>query len=285
MRNYEHPWKAEDPYLDMDYATRQLGFSNQIPLWKLQRMYESFDDIQLLLTEIKSNRSQTLLEVGCSTGELFRYVSNFCKHLGYTGIDISKNAIAFAREAYPRGKFSSCEMDMSDVIQILGERPEILICRDVLLHQVAPFSFLKKLIEIPSKSAVIRLRTRDVGETVTDPNISCQWDVGNRWIPYMVLNVDEMVDLIKETISFEKLIIVKNYIVLGGENKRYLTKDLYFPETGTAETSVFIEMGNGDSSRGDIDIEVRQKRKVRYTMFDRIRERVGRIWHYNLRLS
>ena len=112
-QEYSHPWKGKDPYQDIKYAERQLGLHGEIPLWELRRTYESFNDIQLLLTEVTSSEKKTLVEVGCSTGELFRFISNFCVHLDYWGFDISEIAIESAKTKYPEGKFFTCEMDLS----------------------------------------------------------------------------------------------------------------------------------------------------------------------------
>ena len=39
-----------------------------------------------------------------------------------------------------------------------------------------------------------------------------------------------------------KITLNRSYETLGGQNSRFLPKDLYFEKTGTAETSVKIEL-------------------------------------------
>ena len=42
--------------------------------------------------------------------------------------------------------------------------------------------------------------------------------------------------------------IIRSYGVLGGRNDRFLPKELYFSESGTAETSIQIRIGNKTNS-------------------------------------
>ena len=108
-------------------------------------------------------------------------------------------------------------------------------------------------------SLVLRVRTRDVGTTELDPDKSCQLNYGV-WAPYMVLNCRELVENVKQMQPHPKRVhIAKHYMVLGGQNSRYLPKDCYLAETGTAESGLLIEKG-GESDRLDVLEEDRPER-------------------------
>ncbi len=96
-----------------------------------------------------------------------------------------------------------------------------------------------KRYPISNEVTILRLRTHDKGATVHDAELSCQWHY-NHWVPYMVLNVDEAIEVICQAIPVKKMIIVKSYVQLGGWHNRFLPKECYYPETGTAETAVYI---------------------------------------------
>ena len=91
----------------------------------------------------------------------------------------------------------------------------------------------------------MRIRTREVGETVRDPALSCQLNYGV-WAPYIVVNSQELLKELAQFIPQPSLVrLVKHHMVLGGQHARYLPKECYFPETGTAESALLIQKGGG----------------------------------------
>ena len=99
------------------------------------------------------------------------------------------------------------------------------------------------MIDLAKEALFVRLRTRDVGDTEFNFNISRQLHWDKYWVPYIVLNVDELIDRIEENKNIKLLVIHRAYDVLGGYSQRLLPKELYFSSTGTAETSLFIQKG------------------------------------------
>jgi hypothetical protein len=207
------------------------------------------------------------LEIGCATGELYRYMKAYFPRFEYYGFDISEAAIVRAKEKYQTGNFFICNEDLSNIHNSC-KSPAVLFTRDVLIHQPKPFEFLTKLISIPSEAAILKIRTRDQGNSILDPELSCQW-YNQKWIPYMVLNIDEVIDTIKKNVAIASLIIFKNYQQLGGLNNRFLPKDCYYPETGTAETAIFIKLASEKVPNPIIEIESRVESKLNYTIFER----------------
>lgn len=109
------------------------------------------------------------------------------------------------------------------------------------MHQDEPLKFLGKLIKYASRFLILRLRTRDNGETNWNVNQSCQMHYDKYWMPYIVINIDELIDFIINLREPTSIKINKSYETLGGNNYRYLPKDLYFSNAGGAETSILID--------------------------------------------
>lgn len=209
------------------------------PSFSLGKVYSIFNEFKLMERYLDKSAETKMLEVGCAGGELYRYFGNVFPRVKYVGCDVSKTAIEMAKRKYPAGEFITVGPDLSDVKEV---NPDYLFSRDVVLHQEKPFDFLGKLCTIPSKGLFVRLRTRDRGLTERDAGRSCQYYLGS-WIPYMILNSDELISYIRSLGISSEIYMIKNYMVLGGLNNRYLSKDCYLESTGTAETAMFIKLG------------------------------------------
>ena len=208
----------------------------------LKKEYESFNEFQLLCKYKSHINGKNFLDFGCATGEMYRYLQHYHSDLKYFGLDISIPAIQRAKDKYPMGNFIviSEDIKISKQVEKLKFRPDILFSRDVVLHQAQPFEFLKELVGISNSALILRLRTRDKGKTVLDPELSAQYYCG-KWAPYMILNIHELIDVIRSCTNIDTLHILKNYVVLGGCHGRYLDKECFYSETGTAETAVFLK--------------------------------------------
>ena len=97
---------------------------------------DSINDICLLKSAIENEKEKTLLEVGCATGELYRYLRANYPYIYYYGIDISRYCIERAKEKYPNGHFitNSPNEKISKVLKAksLLMKPEIVYAKDVL---------------------------------------------------------------------------------------------------------------------------------------------------------
>jgi len=222
--------------------SEQFDYMSVEPSVILKNHYESFGEGKLLKKWKPHNDRGRLFEVGCATGELYRYIHNYRRDLDYKGFDISEPAIERAKEKYPNGKFYKLVSGLDEIVDSFGQ-PESVWCRDVVLHQKDPYLFLNKLIDLAKEAVFIRLRTRDVGDTEFNTNISRQVHWDKYWVPYIVLNVNELISRIEAHKDIKSLIIHRAYDVLGGHNFRLLPEDLYFTSTGAAETALFIEKG------------------------------------------
>ena len=237
----KHNVSEKEAWDDQTHAEHFDSLSAK-PNFVLKKHYESYGEGKLLKKWKPHNGKGMLFEVGCATGELYRYIHNYRRDLNYKGFDISQPAIECAKQKYQDGDFHKLISGIDEIENNNGQ-PEAVWCRDVVMHQKDPYLFLNKLIDLAKEALFIRLRTRDVGDTEFNSNISRQLHWDKYWVPYIVLNVDELISRIEENKNIKLLVIHRAYDVLGGHNHRLLPEELYFSSTGTAETALFIQKG------------------------------------------
>lgn len=214
-----------------------------VPSALIPHFYEDFNEVRLLRTALpKADTRATILDYGCATGEFHRYVRSRYPHATYVGCDISKPAIDRAREKFPKGNFILTDEEFSGMKDV---KPDVVFCRDVVHHQPRALDFTSHLYSLAKNVLILRIRTRDAGASVLDPETSCQLNYG-RWVPYIVFNCDELKQFFRQQYPAPaELRIWKNHMVLGGSHLRFLPKDCYLPETRTAETGLMVRKGEG----------------------------------------
>ena len=252
-----------------DEHVRIFDWFSYFPTPLFLKQFEYFNEVRLMKKyfELNGEKENTMFEVGCATGEVFRYLKKRNYNCQYSGFDISENAINAAKKKFPKGIFYCIEENTRQIFEKFGQA-DIVFSRDVIIHQTDIWEFLDVLIELTKSSLIMRLKTRDVGTTCLDPELSCQAHYNKYWMPYVVINVDEFCEYLARNPEIKKITVLKSYGVLGGKNGRFLPKELYFPEAGTAETSVCIEKGERVGDRPEIVIRA-QNDKMRLSLLDR----------------
>ena len=237
-----HAWSSNEHARVFDYMANNPNFL-------LKKHYELFNETRFLKHSDNEIKGDVFFEIGCATGELYRYLSNYLKRFKYHGFDVSKVAVDRAKEKYGERHFTTIVPGEAGDVEIGKHgKPDVVFCRDVVIHQEHPYEFLDGLIQMANEAIFLRLRTRDQGATVFDPTQSCQLHWDKHWEPYIVLNIDEMINRIKKHRKVDKIIIGRRYEPLGGHNFRYLPKELYFTDAGSAETAVYIHKGEKERS-------------------------------------
>lgn len=213
----------------------------------LIRICSRFNECQLFEELSPEGAYQTLSDVGCANGRFYRYFSGIRPKLEYKGFDLSRTAIERARKLNPKGDFNEFDGNPSANTRIPSD---VVFCRDVVHHQTNPKEFLSGLYNAAGKYLILRVRTREVGPTEFDPLASCQYAYG-QWVPYIVFNTQELVELFRSFDPAPTNIKIRQHpVVLGGWAGRYLPKELYYPETKTAESAVLIEKGSVSGGSG-----------------------------------
>ena len=205
--------------------------------------YGAFSENQYLVDAVKGLTDPTLCDVGCATGTTLRHLRRRVGTSGYsyTGIDLSGTAITRAKSLYPGADFR--QVLPGPIREGLGRGYDVVFSRDTVLHQTDPYGFLGQLLELTDKTLIVRLRTRDQGDSVIDHSLSCQMHYDAHWMPYIVLNIDELLAWFAASGLVTQITLNRSYEVLGGMNYRFLPKELYQTEAGGAETSLRIELG------------------------------------------
>jgi SAM-dependent methyltransferase len=256
-------------YADWQHATHASHFDgrHRLDLRNLVRHYEAFNDVRLLTERVDASRPLDVVEVGCATGEFYRYLGRRLPRARYVGVDISEPAIARARAKYPSGRFAVVRPDVrlpAALREVAApDAPEVVYAKDVLHHQTSPFEFLADVLAVARDVAVLRCRTRDVGPTELDPEKSCQYHYGG-WMPYIVINLAELIDAAAEAAPGAEIVALRSHVVLGGQHGRFLPKDCYLREAGTAETALGVFKRT--SSPGRVTVEDRPDGVPRYTL-------------------
>lgn len=256
----------KEAWADQTHA-RVFDYMHAMPKFILKKHYESFNEGKLLAAYESRISGSRFFEIGCATGELYRYLSNYRRRFDYTGFDISRPAIERARHKYPEGRFHQLTGGFPEIRETFGQ-PDVVWCRDVVLHQTDPYGFLGDLIDLANEAVFLRLRTRDVGATEVRSEISCQLHWDRYWVPYIVMNTDEMIARVASRPDVRRIVVARAYEVLGGQNFRFLPKDLYFSSARTAETALYVEKGT--AARTEVLFMDRpQSDRPKYTLLER----------------
>ena len=181
----------------------------------------------------------SILDVGCAAGDFYAYLTYLpaFRRVSYTGVDVSRPAIELATRHYRDDVFELIEGDED----LDGRSADIVLSIDVLLHQQRPFDHLERIVDCTNRNLILALRTRDVGETVWDPELSCQ-RVYDEWVPWIVINTQDLYRKILASASGPvKITCLKEYRIFGGEGRRFLPRELYYEETRSAISTLIVE--------------------------------------------
>ncbi len=247
---------------------REFDEVSMYPRPLMKKRFESFNEVRLLREHAQEISGTTLFEIGCATGEFGRYVQQCLPRFRYTGYDISQPAIGRAVEKYGTDRYRLLEAPISAFRESFG-RSDVVFCRDVIQHQLDPYAFIASLLDIAKQALILRLRTRDVGDTVFDAEQSCQYHYDRHWVPFLVLNTTELIERICADPTVTKIVVSRRHETLGGHHLRYVPKDLFYSETGTAETALIVLKGQGPrQGRPTITFNDRTD-GPRFTLFER----------------
>ena len=250
---------------------RVFDYRSAYPSFLLRRHFERFNEGRLLRAQYPSLPAGRFYEIGCATGETYRYVRRYMDKFDYYGFDVSEPAIRIATQRHGADRFFRIDGDLGHVADQYG-RAKVVFCRDVVMHQQRPYDLLTQLINLAEVAVFVRLRTRDVGETVADPELSCQCHYDNHWVPYIVLNTDEMISRISAIPGVRSILISRRHEVLGGINGRFLPKELYFSAAGGAETAVCVLKDKNAAAPATVAFD--DKVDGRFTLFERVLRRL-----------
>ena len=224
---------------DTNNHLNEFNFWNNLSNYEFNFRWGSFRENQILIEKLK--KDDTLLEVGCATGTTVRWLknNNILKSINYLGIDLSDAVIKKAEYLHPNSEFKKVDLGP---LKNYYKKYNYVFSRDTLMHQQKPFEFLEELIKCATKSVILRFRSRDNGKTDFNYENSCQLHYDKFWMPYIVINIDELINFLNKLKIIKSIEINRSYEELGGNVKRFLPKDLYFKSAGGAETTLKINL-------------------------------------------
>ena len=243
--NFLSGWKSEE-------HKETFNIWNRMSKSYFKYIFSSFEENKYLIRYQSSKSKFSILDFGCSSGYLKRFLNFYYgKNYDYIGYDVSEESIKLAKQLYGE-KFFMSENDLYLNPDFNKKKFDIVYSRDTVLHQKDPWKFIDDLILKVKKHLILRLRTRNKGETILDLNRSCQLVPGEKWVPYIVLNYNELIQYLKKY-NFKLISTNRSKVVLGGKNNRFLDKALYLKETEGAETSIFASYEDGLEKKGLIE--------------------------------
>lgn len=127
---------STDPWNSPEHA-KAFDFRAKMPLRMLKQDLSRFNDVQMLQ---RINMDGTFLEVGCATGEMYRYVHAVWPDTHYLGLDVSESAVVLATQKYGGHLFSTKVP--------LNVQFDTVYCKDVIQHQDNPYGFIENLVHL-----------------------------------------------------------------------------------------------------------------------------------------
>lgn len=230
------PWQRWEHAAEFDF---RVGLDGR----NLIRMYETLNDVRLLNQWFDRSRRLALFEIGCATGDFYRYLRLTRPSVDYLGTDISEPAIARATTKYPTARFLAAPpgANLAEMFgAATGATPDVVYAKDVVHHQPHPRDFLARMLAVTCAATILRCRTRDMGATEWNPECSRQRQPDGQWVPYIVINLHELIADLQQQAPSAELVIYRSYVILGGQYGRDLPPGCASQHAGTAETAIGV---------------------------------------------
>ena len=98
---------------------------------------------------VRSNQCKYLVDVGCRTGEINRYLKNY--NYFYYGFDTSEEPISYAQKKYPQHRF-----EVRDWNDLCFTSTDVVIFGSVLIYNKDPISMFERICEFyKAKRAIV----------------------------------------------------------------------------------------------------------------------------------
>lgn len=106
-----------------------------------------------LIGEMLKGFKGDILDLGCHGGMITGAISRFAKTSNVYGLDISENAIRYARKKYPHIKFKV--YDLNKNIPCLDKVFDLITCFDVLEHIINPTALVEEIKRVLKKDGSV----------------------------------------------------------------------------------------------------------------------------------
>ena len=142
------------------------GYTGNLALYYEKMLFSKLLSLKKLNGYLNSTKFSSVLEIGCSTGLLPKYMHETFKSKKYTGMDLSEKSLETAKENFKQGQFIKGDFIKSN----LENSFDLIIALDVIDHVYDPDAFLEKIIQKSNKFGYVR-SYRGYFEDLTDHEI------------------------------------------------------------------------------------------------------------------
>ena len=142
------------------------GYKGNLALFYEKMLFSKLSSLKNLNDYLNSKKFSSVLEIGCSTGLLPKYMHETFKSKKYTGMDLSEKSLETAKENFKQGQFIKGDFIKSN----LKNSFDLIIALDVIDHVYDPDAFLEKIIQKSNKFGYVRCY-RGYFEDLTDHEI------------------------------------------------------------------------------------------------------------------
>ena len=136
-----------------------------------------------------------VLDVGCASGGFFNIMRSFEPHIEYTGIDLSEQAVALARERYPEARFIVTE---GFSLPFEDNTFDIVHCTSVFNNEPNYQGMLEEMYRVSNRLVLADIRLlKGIGNQRNSVyNIRFNGADVEATVPYVVNDADEVVNFI-----------------------------------------------------------------------------------------
>jgi SAM-dependent methyltransferase len=217
---------------------RHLGafsdYVHDLPLFQRYRNSQIYGNIRKCL-ELVLPCSSTVVEIGVGGGRSYAFLREISKRLEnidyqYTGYDISRQCVEFCKARYAENFICS----ETEVFKY--QVADLVFFFDVMVHCRSPLDFLTQASTASRRYLCFQTPTRDKGPTEYNVEKSCRLENGS-WVPWIVFNTTELAEELKAR-GFCKVLLLKEYKSFAGNAPRFLPKEFFEMDIGSASSAV-----------------------------------------------
>ena len=242
-----------DAWTSREHLETFSDWSKDLSSYSKYRNRQIYGNLGRCINEV-IDYSVVINELGVGGGRSLEYFRSLTRDANlqsydYLGYDIAPECVDHCRTKFGY----NFELVKDDAIF----RPcDLFFFFDVLVHSADPLKLLERLGASTGKYLCFQTPTRDQGVTEFDVEKSCRLENGV-WVPWIVFNLDELLDHLKEQGS-ERFLVLKTYKQFSGGGNRFLPRECFDPRTGSARTAICaVKRGVSkglDSLEEDIEI-------------------------------
>ena len=145
MKNLQDIWDDVPP----DYYQKSVSENPMQKIWHKNRIRA----VRNILTKhIGSKKHKKLLDVGCASGWFLSQLLASHPQLTYSGIDVYKDGIRYAKKNYPDIRFGIAD---AHKLPYKNASFDVVICMNVLEHAVDPKTIVKEIKRVAKKDAIV----------------------------------------------------------------------------------------------------------------------------------